>query len=317
MASKILIIGACGQIGTELTIALREKVGKNNVVAGDIREGDEELMSSGPFEIVDATNLEQIEELVDRYGIDEIYLMAAMLSATAEKHPMKGWDLNMNSLFHVLNLAKKGKIKKVFWPSSIAVFGPTTPKKDTPQRTVMEPSTVYGISKQAGERWCEYYFDKYGVDVRSIRYPGLISYKTLPGGGTTDYAVEIYHEALKSGKYTSFLNEDTELPMMFMDDAIRATISLMEAPAEQVKVRSSYNLSALNFTPETLAASIRKHIPEFEIDYAPDFRQAIADSWPSSIDDSAARKDWGWKHEFDLEKMTAEMLEGIKEVHQV
>jgi nucleoside-diphosphate-sugar epimerase len=317
MASKILIIGACGQIGTELTMALREKAGRENVIASDIREGNEEFMSSGPFEILDATNFEQIEGLVEQYNINEVYLMAAMLSATAEKYPMKGWELNMNSLFHVLNLAKAGKIKKVFWPSSIAVFGPTTPKQDTPQQTVMEPSTVYGISKQAGERWCEYYFNKFGVDVRSIRYPGLISYKTLPGGGTTDYAVEIYHEALKNGKYTSFLKADTELPMMFMDDAIRATISLMDAPAEQVKVRSSYNLSALNFTPETLAASIRKHIPEFEISYAPDFRQAIADSWPSSIDDSEARKDWGWKHEFDLEKMTAEMLEGIKEVHHV
>lgn len=317
MASKILIIGACGQIGTELTMALRQKVGNKNVIASDIREGNEELMSSGPFEIADATNFNQIEDLVIQHEIDEVYLMAAMLSATAEKFPMKGWNLNMNSLFHVLNLAKEGKVNKVFWPSSIAVFGPTTPKQDTPQTTIMEPSTVYGISKQAGERWCEYYFEKYGVDVRSIRYPGLISYKTLPGGGTTDYAVEIYHEALRNGKYTSFLKEDTELPMMFMDDAIRATISLMEAPAEQVKVRSSYNLSALNFTPETLATSIKKHIPEFEINYAPDFRQAIADSWPSSIDDSEARRDWGWKPEFDLEKMTAEMLEGIKEVHQV
>ena len=317
MASKILIIGACGQIGTELTIALREKVGKDNVIASDIREGNEELMSSGPFEIADATNYNQIEDLVIQYNIDEVYLMAAMLSATAEKFPMKGWDLNMSSLFHVLNLAKEGKINKVFWPSSIAVFGPTTPKQDTPQTTVMEPTTVYGISKQAGERWCEYYHNKFGVDVRSIRYPGLISYKTLPGGGTTDYAVEIYHEALKNGKYTSFLKEDTELPMMFMDDAIRATISLMEAPSEKVKVRSSYNLSALNFTPETLANAIQKHIPEFEISYAPDFRQAIADSWPSSIDDSEARKDWGWSHKFDLEKMTSEMLEGIKEVYHV
>lgn len=317
MASKILIIGACGQIGTELTMALREKVGNDHVIAGDIREGNEELMNSGPFQIMDATNYEQIEGLVEQYGIDEVYLMAAMLSATAEKFPMKGWDLNMNSLFHVLNLAKEGKIKKVFWPSSIAVFGPTTPKQETPQNTIMEPSTVYGISKQAGERWCEYYFNIFGVDVRSIRYPGLISYKTLPGGGTTDYAVEIYHEALKKGKYTSFLKENTELPMMFMDDAIKATISLMEAPAEKVKIRSSYNLSALNFTPKTLAASIQKHIPEFEISYAPDFRQAIADSWPSSIDDSEARKDWGWKHDFDLEKMTAQMLEGVREVHHV
>ncbi len=317
MASKILIIGACGQIGTELTMALREKVGNQNVIASDIREGSPELMASGPFEIADATNFEQIQDLVIQYEIDEVYLMAAMLSATAEKFPMKGWALNMNSLFHVLNLAKDKKVSKVFWPSSIAVFGPTTPKQETPQTTVMEPSTVYGISKQAGERWCEYYHNKFGVDVRSIRYPGLISYKTLPGGGTTDYAVEIYHEALKNKKYTSFLKEDTELPMMFMDDAIRATISLMEAPADNVKIRSSYNLAALNFTPDTLAKAIQKYIPEFEIDYAPDFRQAIADSWPSSIDDSRAREDWGWQHEFDLDKMTQEMLEGIKEVHQV
>ncbi len=317
MASKILIIGACGQIGTELTMTLRNKVGNENVIASDIREGNSELMESGPFEIADATDYERIEELVTKYGIEEIYLMAAMLSATAEKFPMKGWALNMNSLFHVLNLAKEQKVSKVFWPSSIAVFGPTTPKHDTPQTTVMEPTTVYGISKQAGERWCEYYHKKFGVDVRSIRYPGLISYKTLPGGGTTDYAVEIYHEALKKGKYTSFLNKNTELPMMFMDDAIRATIALMDAPAESIKVRSSYNLSALNFTPETLAEAIRSHIPEFSIDYAPDFRQDIADSWPSSIDDTPAREDWGWEHKFDLDKMTAEMLAGIKEVYQV
>lgn len=316
MASKILIIGACGQIGTELTMALRNKVGNDNVIASDIREGSRELMESGPFEIADATSFESIENLVIQHEIDEVYLMAAMLSATAEKFPMKGWELNMGSLFHVLNLAKENKISRVFWPSSIAVFGPTTPKNDTPQTTVMEPSTVYGISKQSGERWCEYYHQKYGVDVRSIRYPGLISYKTLPGGGTTDYAVEIYHEALKNKKYTSFLKEDTELPMMFMDDAIKATVQLMEAPSEKVKVRSSYNLAALNFTPETLAAAIRKHIPEFEIDYAPDFRQAIADSWPSSIDDSRAREDWNWSHNFDLEKMTSEMLSGLKDTYR-
>lgn len=312
MASKILIIGACGQIGTELTMALRNRVGNNNVVAGDIREGNEELMESGPFEFADATDYKRIEELVVQYGIDEVYLMAAMLSATAEKFPMKGWELNMNSLFHVLNLAKEKKISKVFWPSSIAVFGPTSPKQQTPQTTVMEPSTVYGISKQAGERWCEYYHEKYGVDVRSIRYPGLISYKTLPGGGTTDYAVEIYHEALKEKKYTCFLKEDTELPMMFMDDAIRATISLMDASTERIKVRSSYNLSALNFTPETLAREIREHIPEFEISYDPDYRQEIADTWPSSIDDSHARRDWGWNHQFDLSRTTSEMIENVK-----
>ena len=311
MTPKILIIGACGQIGTELTMALRTQYGNDNVIASDIREGNQELMQSGPFEIADATNFNQIEDLVAQYNIDEIYLMAAMLSATAEKFPMKGWELNMNSLFHVLNIAKEKKVSKVFWPSSIAVFGSTSPKEDTPQTTVMEPSTVYGISKQAGERWCEYYHKKYGVDVRSVRYPGLISYKTPPGGGTTDYAVEIFHEALKEKRYTSFLSEETALPMMFMDDAIRATISIMEAPAENIKVRSSYNLSALSFTPKVLAEAIKAEIPEFEIDYAPDFRQAIADSWPSSIDDSEARADWGWKHEFDLQKMTREMLQGL------
>ena len=312
MTSKILIIGACGQIGTELTMALRRKLGNDNVIASDIREGNRELMESGPFEIADATNFNQIEDLVVQHNIDEVYLMAAMLSATAEKFPMKGWELNMNSLFHVLNLAKEKKISKVFWPSSIAVFGSTSPKDMTPQTTIMEPSTVYGISKQAGERWCEYYHKKYGVDVRSIRYPGLISYKTPPGGGTTDYAVEIYHEALKHKKYTCFLKEDTALPMMFMDDAIRATISIMEVTDEKIKVRSSYNLSALSFTPKILAEAIKAEIPEFEIDYAPDFRQAIADSWPSSIDDSEARADWGWQHEFDLARMTREMLEGLQ-----
>jgi len=313
MAIKTLIIGACGQIGTELTLALREKHGNDNVIASDIREGSESLMSSGPFETLDATNYKAIEDIVMHYEIDEVYLMAAMLSATAEKFPMRGWNLNMDSLFNVLNLAKDKKISKLFWPSSIAVFGPSTPKFDTPQTTVMEPTTVYGISKQTGERWCEYYHNKYGVDVRSIRYPGLISYKTMPGGGTTDYAVEIYHEALKEGKYTSFLSEDTALPMMFMDDAIRATISLMETEAGNLSIRSSYNLGGISFTPKELAASIQKEIPEFTIDYAPDFRQPIADSWPSSIDDSQAQKDWNWKHEYDINKMTKTMLDGLRD----
>jgi len=313
MAIKTLIIGACGQIGTELTLALREKHGNDNVIASDIREGSESLMSSGPFETLDATNYKAIEDIVMHYEIDEVYLMAAMLSATAEKFPMRGWNLNMDSLFNVLNLAKDKKISKLFWPSSIAVFGPSTPKFDTPQTTVMEPTTVYGISKQTGERWCEYYHNKYGVDVRSIRYPGLISYKTLPGGGTTDYAVEIYHEALKEGKYTSFLSEDTALPMMFMDDAIRATISLMETEADNLSIRSSYNLGGISFTPKELAASIQKEIPGFTIDYAPDFRQPIADSWPSSIDDSQAQKDWNWKHEYDINKMTKTMLDGLRD----
>ncbi|SHI87161.1 Nucleoside-diphosphate-sugar epimerase [Mesonia phycicola] len=312
MATKILIIGACGQIGTELTLALRAKHGNENVIAGDIREGGEELMKSGPFEQVDATNYKAIEDIVMHYEVDHIYLMAAMLSATAEKFPMRGWNLNMDSLFNVLNLAKDKKISKIFWPSSIAVFGPTTPKNDTPQTTVMEPTTVYGISKQTGERWCEYYHQKYGVDVRSIRYPGLISYKTLPGGGTTDYAVEIFHEALEKQEYTSFLSETTALPMMFMDDAIRATISLMEAPNENLTVRSSYNLGGISFTPKQLAESIKTEIPSFSINYEPDFRQPIADSWPSSINDEQAQKDWDWKHEYDLPKMTKAMLNGLE-----
>lgn len=313
MKKRILIIGASGQIGTELTVFLRSKFGRHKVIASDIREGSEELMQSGPFEILDAMDYEAIQEVVIRYEITDVYLMAAMLSATAEKFPMKAWSLNMTSLFHVLNLAKEKKIDKVFWPSSIAVFGPTTPKNDTPQCTVMEPSTVYGISKQTGERWCEYYFNRYGVDVRSIRYPGLISYKTLPGGGTTDYAVDIYHKALKHKKYISFLNAETTLPMMFMDDAIRATVGIMETEGENIKIRSSYNLSGMSFNPEEITASIQKHIPEFRISYEPDFRQAIADSWPQSIDDSQARADWGWENKISLDEMTEIMLENLKD----
>ncbi|GAA4308827.1 NAD-dependent epimerase/dehydratase family protein [Pontixanthobacter gangjinensis] len=311
MGGRILIIGACGQIGTELTLKLRENHGNDQVIASDIREGAEELMQSGPFELLNATDELHIREVVEKYEVREVYLMAAMLSATAEKAPMKAWDLNMDSLFHILNLAKEGKLDKIFWPSSIAVFGPTTPKDNTPQTTIMEPTTVYGISKQTGERWCEYFHRKFGVDVRSIRYPGIISYKTLPGGGTTDYAIEIFHEAIKNGEYTSFLAEDAALPMMYMDDAIKATIDIMEAPAEKIKVRSSYNLAAISFTPEVLAAEIKKHLENFQISYEPDFRQSIAESWPSSIDDTAAREDWGWEHEFDLEKMTTTMLDGV------
>lgn len=313
MKKRILIIGACGQIGTELTVKLREQYDAHKVIASDIREGDDIIMNSGPFEILDATDYDAIEDVVIRHEITDVYLMAAMLSATAEKFPMRGWELNMNSLFNVLNLAKDKKIEKIFWPSSIAVFGPTTPKTNTPQRTVMEPSTVYGISKQTGERWCEYYYNRYGVDVRSIRYPGLISYKTLPGGGTTDYAVDIYHKAVKHKKYISFLNAQTSLPMMFMDDAIKATVGIMDAPAEQVKIRNAYNLAAMSFNPEEMTASIQKHIPEFTIGYEPDFRQAIADSWPQSIDDSEARKDWGWEHKVNLDEMTGIMLENLRE----
>jgi len=312
MPKYILIIGACGQIGTELTLTLREKYGSEYVIASDIREGNEDLMQSGPFEILDATNYDALEEVIAYYEISEVYLMAAMLSATAEKFPMRAWNLNMNTLFNVLNLAKEKKIDKIFWPSSIAVFGPNTPKDDTPQNTIMEPSTVYGISKQSGERWCEYYFKKFDVDVRSIRYPGLISWKTMPGGGTTDYAVEIYHKALSEGSYTCFLEEDTKLPMMFMDDAIRATLQIMEAPSEKIKERSAYNLAAMSFTPKEMAENIKTVIPEFEMAYDPDFRQEIANSWPSSIDDSSAQKDWNWKAEFDLEKTTETMLENLK-----
>jgi len=310
--SRILIIGACGQIGTELTQALRKRFGADNVIASDIRKIDNPAVNGGPFEVINALDFNQIETAVEKYDIEEVYLMAALLSATAEKNPAFAWDLNMNSLFHVLNLAKAGKIKKIFWPSSIAVFGPTTPKENTPQYTVMEPSTVYGISKQTGERWCEYYHNIYGVDVRSIRYPGLISYTTPPGGGTTDYAVDIYHKALSDNRYECFLSAQTRLPMMYMDDAIRATIDIMQVPAEKIRIRSSYNLSAIDFTPEEIAAEIAKHQPGFEITYAPDFRQKIADSWPASIDDSRAREDWGWAHEYDLDKMTRTMLENLK-----
>lgn len=311
MSTKILIIGACGQIGTELTAKLRATYGVDNVIASDIRKLENDVVNEGIFEVVNALDYNQIEHLIEKYEITDVYLMAALLSATAEKNPAFAWDLNMNSLFHVLNLAKAGKIKKIFWPSSIAVFGPTTPRDNTPQYTVMEPSTVYGISKQCGERWCEYYNKQYGVDVRSIRYPGLISWTSPPGGGTTDYAVDIYYKALSDKKFTCFLSENTGLPMMYMDDAIKATISIMKAPAEKIKIRSSYNLSAVSFTPKEIAASIKKHIPEFTIDYAPDFRQAIADSWPASIDDTFARKDWGWQHDFDMEKMTITMLENL------
>ena len=312
MNPKILIIGACGQIETELTQKLRKIYGTENVIASDIRKLNVDVVNSGPFEVINALDFNQIEHLVEVHQITDVYLMAALLSATAEKNPAFAWDLNMNSLFHVLNLAKAGKIKKIFWPSSIAVFGPTTPKENTPQYTIMEPSTVYGISKQSGERWCEYYHNLFGVDVRSIRYPGLISWSSPPGGGTTDYAVDIYHKALENQSYECFLSAETKMPMMYMDDAIAATIQIMQAPAEQIKIRSSYNLAAMSFTPTEIAAEIQKHIPDFTISYAPDFRQKIADSWPASIDDSRAREDWGWNHHFALDNMTVDMLEHLK-----
>ncbi|WP_127844777.1 NAD-dependent epimerase/dehydratase family protein [Psychroflexus aestuariivivens] len=312
MTSKILIVGACGQIGSELTSKLRETHGAENVIASDIRESNADFMNSGPFEVLDATDFEAFEKICKSHNIKTVYMMAAMLSGTAEKFPMKAWDLNMTSLFNVLDLAKNETIKQVFWPSSIAVFGPTTPKFDTPQQTVMEPTTVYGISKQAGERWCAYYHKRYGVDVRSIRYPGLISYKTPPGGGTTDYAIEIFYDALEKEEYTSFLSKDTALPMMYMDDAIEATISIMKTPAEQIKVRSSYNLGGVSFTPEELGKLVAEEIDGFQMNYDPDFRQAIADSWPSSINDEEAQKDWNWQHKYDLEMIVKAMLEGIR-----
>ncbi len=311
MGTKILIIGACGQIGSELTMKLRDVYGSNNVIASDIREGNSALMSSGPFEVLNAMDFDAVSSVVAKHEIDEVYLMAALLSATAEKNPAFAWDLNMNSLFHVLNLAKEGKIKKIFWPSSIAVFGPTTPRHNTPQYTVMEPSTVYGISKQTGERWCEYYHNKFGVDVRSIRYPGLISWTTPPGGGTTDYAVDIFYKAIENNHYDCFLSEQSALPMMYMDDALNATVGIMQAPKENVKIRSSYNLGGISFTPEDIAAEIKKHMTDFTIEYNPDFRQAIADSWPASIDDTSAQEDWGWKHKYDLASMTEVMLENL------
>jgi len=312
MNTTILVLGASGQIGTELTQKLREVYGETNVIASDIREGNAEMMASGPFEIIDATCKETILSVVQKYKVNQVYLLAAMLSATAEKFPQKAWDLNMSSLLAVLDLAKEKLIQQVYWPSSIAVFGSSTPKNNTPQQTIMEPSTVYGISKISGEFWCNYYHQKYGVDVRSIRYPGIISWKTKPGGGTTDYAVDIYFKAIEDKKYECFLSENTRLPMMYMPDAVNATIQLMQEKSENIKIRTSYNLSAIDFTPKEIAAEIQKHVPDFQITYNPDFRQAIADSWPSSINDDHARKDWNWKHNFDLETMTKDILKNLK-----
>lgn len=311
MKGVILIIGACGQIGTELTLKLRAFKGKESVIATDIKEGSEELMRSGKFEILDAMDKKATQQIIEKYNVDEVYLMAAMLSVTAEKYPDKAWDLNMISLFNVLNFAKDKLIKKVFWPSSIAVFGNTTPSSQAPQETITEPTTVYGISKLAGERWCAYYHDKFGIDVRSVRYPGVISWKTLPGGGTTDYAVDIFYKAIQHKKYTCFLEENTKLPMVYMDDAIKATIDIMSA--ENIKEYKSYNVGGISFTPKELANQIKKQIPNFKINYAVDFRQEIADSWPDSLDDSQANKDWNWKHEFDIEKLTNSMINNLKE----
>ncbi len=308
---KILVIGACGQIGVELTLELRRLYGGSNVIASDLREENDLIKGSGPYVSLDVMNKEMLHVQVIRQGITQIYLLAAILSATGEKNPSLAWNLNMQSLLNVLDIAKEEKLTKVFWPSSIAVFGPTSPKQNCPQQTIIEPVTVYGISKYAGEFWCNYYNHRYGVDVRSLRYPGLISYKSAPGGGTTDYAVEIFYEALEEKKYNCFLNEDTYLPMMYMPDAIRATIELMQTEKEKISIRTSYNVSAISFSPKEIAQQITKHISEFKITYKPDYRQAIADSWPQSIDDTAAQKDWGWKPTYDLEKMTSDMLANL------
>ncbi|UEG53212.1 NAD-dependent epimerase/dehydratase family protein [Mucilaginibacter daejeonensis] len=313
MSEKILVIGANGQIGTELVTALRARYGAEQVIASDINQPTTALREHGPYEYANVLEKESLLHVFKEHAPTQVYLLAAILSATGEQKPKLAWDLNMNGLIHVLDLAVEFKTAKVFWPSSIAVFGPHSPRIDTPQYCVMDPNTVYGFSKLAGERWCEYYHAKYGLDVRSIRYPGLISWKAAPGGGTTDYAVHIFHEAVKDGRYESFLTADTRLPMMYMDDAIRATLTLMDAPAERISIRSSYNLGGISFTPAELADAIRTEMPEFEISYADrDPRQAIADSWPQSIDDSYAQKDWDWQLRYDLQRMTAEMLKNLK-----
>ncbi len=309
---RILIIGCSGQIGSELTLALRKIYGNENVFATDIKQPSADVLESGPFTILDVLDYNNLMHFAIRYKITQVYNLAAVLSGNAEKIPQQAWEINMKALMNTLELSRDTDANKLFWPSSIAVFGPSTPRFNTPQLTVMEPNTVYGISKLAGERWGEYYHKRYGVDFRSLRYPGLISYQTEAGGGTTDYAVEIYFEALKNKKYTCFLSEDTALPMMFMDDAIKATIDLMEADESKLSLRSSYNVGGMSFTPKEVAASIKKHIPDFQIEYEPDFRQAIADSWPASIDDSVARRDWGLSDKFELDSMTEVMLSEIR-----
>lgn len=308
---KILVIGCAGQIGSELTLELRKLYGDENVVASDIKPAASEIMEGGPFEILDVLDTHRLFGTVSRNKITQIYHLAAILSGNAEKKPLASWHINMESLLNVLELSRELDLHKVFWPSSIAVFGPTTPRENTPQFTVMEPNTVYGISKLSGERWLEYYFARHGVDSRSLRYPGLISYKTEAGGGTTDYAVEIFYDAVKKGAYECFLDQDTHLPMMFMEDAVRATIELMEADSSRISVRSSYNMAGISFSPRELAIEIQKHLPGFSVKYKPDFRQNIAASWPKSIDDSVARKDWGLQNTYDLERMTQVMLKEV------
>ena len=311
MQDKVLVIGSSGQIGSELVGELRSNYGNSNVIASDIVASNQTIMGSGPFEILDVTDSNRLHEIVKKYDVTHVYLLAAILSANAEKKPKLSWDLNMKSLFNVLDLAKDKIIKKVFWPSSIAVFGPNTEKIKTQQYTITEPNTVYGISKLAGERWCEYYFNKYNVDVVSLRYPGLIGWKSNPGGGTTDYAVHIFHEAIKNKKYTSFLTKDTTLPMMYMADAIKATLKIMQADSDKIKIRSSYNIAGCSFSPEELANEIQSYIPDFKISYNKDYRQEIADSWPDSLEDSLAKDHWGWQAEYNMRKLVKEMIENL------
>ena len=313
---KILVIGACGQIGVELTLELRKIYGGHNVIASDLRAENDLLKGTGPYVSLDVMNKEMLHVQVIRQNITQIYLLAAILSATGEKNPNLAWSLNMTSLLNVLEIAKDENVHKVYWPSSIAVFGPTSPKINCPQQTIIEPITVYGISKFAGEFWCNYFNQRFDIDVRSLRYPGLISYKSEPGGGTTDYAVEIFHAAVEENHFDCFLKEDTYLPMMYMPDAIRATIELMEAPVEKISVRTSYNIAGVSFSPKEIADEIKNHLPDFTISYHPDYRQAIAQSWPQSIDDSVARSDWGWKPKYDLRALTAEMLKNVKKENE-
>jgi len=307
-SGKIMVIGACGQIGTELTLALRKRYGGAEVIAADLKRESDLLKGTGPYLPLDIMDRNTLQVQVRRHGVKTIYLLAAMLSATGEQQPQLAWKLNMDSLLNTLEIAREEGVERVFWPSSIAVFGPDAPKMNCPQEAFSTPATVYGISKLSGEQWCQYYFKRYGVDVRSLRYPGLISYKTLPGGGTTDYAIEIFHAAIRGETYPGFLRSDTRLPMMYMDDAVRGTIELMEAPKDKITIRTAYNMAGLSFTPAEIAGAIREQVPAFSIEYLPDYRQAIADSWPASIDDHIARRDWNWKPQFDLRAMTKEML---------
>ncbi len=310
---KILVTGALGQIGSELIPELRKKYGKENVIAvGHHKEPSEEFKNSGPFEIADSRNKDEIRILIEKYNIDTIFHLVGVLSAVGEKNPNLAWDVNMNGLKNILDLAVEYKIERLFWPSSIAAFGPTTPLYDTPQKTILEPTTMYGVTKVSGELLCQYYFIKHGLDVRSLRYPGIISWKTPPGGGTTDYAVAIYYDAVKNGRYDCFVKEDTILPMMYMDDAVRATIELMEVEKEKITIRTAYNLTAISFSAKELAENVSKHINNFKCTFTPDERQKIADSWPKTIDDKKAREDWGWQHRFDLDKISVEMIKNLK-----